>query len=120
MRYLLSLVALAGFLPSLAWISPATAQTSRPAASPTLAQAERMSVELKQGMSLEEVQKLLGKPRRTSLKNNGGSATPLSQGTLQWNYSWPSSSVSPASLQVDFVAKTPEQWYVNSWEWGTY
>ena len=120
-RYsVLSLVVLAGFLPALAWIGPAGAQTARPVASQTLAQAERTSVDLKQGMTLDEVQKMLGKPRRTALKSHGGSTTPMSQGNLQWTYIWPSASSSPASLQIDFVAKTPEQWYVNSWEWGTY
>jgi hypothetical protein len=42
------------------------------------------------------------------------------KGNLQWTYSWTSSSSSPSNLQIDFVAKAPEQWYVNSWEWGTY
>jgi hypothetical protein len=68
-------------------------------------------------MSIEDVQALLGKPRRTSLKNNGGSASP--QGTLQWIYNW--SGVSPLnSLLIQFSSKTPNAWYVNSWEWANY
>lgn len=98
-------------------ISPASAQTSRPAAGVSLAQAERNSVELKQGMSVEEVQKLLGKPRRTALKNNGGSMN--AQGALQWMYTW-TGSPTQGTLQVEFAAKAPEQWYVNSWEWSAY
>jgi hypothetical protein len=74
MRRLPTLVFLAALLPSLAWIAPAGAQPSRPGANPSLAQAERNAVELKQGMTLEEVQKLLGKPKRTALRNTGSSA----------------------------------------------
>src|SRR5688572_18078141 len=103
MRSLLTVVVFASFLWPLAWIGPAGAQTARPVAGQSLAQAERMSIDLKQGMTADDVQKLLGKPRRTTLKNNGGSATPLSQGTLQWMYTWAGSS-SPASLSIDFVA----------------
>jgi hypothetical protein len=103
----------------LPWTLSANAQSMRPASTVTLAQAERNAVELKQGMSLEEVQKLLGKPRRTALKNNGSSTNAISQGTLQWSYSW-TGSPSQGTLHVEFAAKAPEQWYVNSWEWATY
>jgi hypothetical protein len=119
MRRLPTLLFLAALLPSLAW-TPASAQASRPAANVSLAQAERNAVELKQGMSLEQVQTLLGKPRRTALKSNGSFSTSApSQGTLQWTYTWTGSS-SQASLHIQFASKTPEEWYVNSWEWGTY
>ena len=78
-----------------------------------------MAADLKQGMSIDDVQGLLGKPRRTALKNNsGGSAG--AQGTLQWTYNWTGSSSSPGNLRVDFVSKTPNAWYVNSWEWANY
>lgn len=113
------LVFLAAFLLSLTWISPARAQTARPAADLTLAQAERNAVHLKQGMSVEEVQRLLGKPRRTALKSNGSFTNAPWQGTLKWTYSW-AGTPSPGSLQVEFAATTPEAWYVNSWEWTTY
>jgi hypothetical protein len=106
-------------LPSFIWVSPAGAQASHPAAVLTLAQAERVAVDLKQGMSAEEVLKLLGKPQRTSLKSDGGLPNAASQGTLQWTYSWTSSSTQ-GSLRVAFAAKTPDQWYVNSWDWVTY
>ena len=53
-----------------------------PGASASFAQTERNSVELKQGMTLEEVQKLLGKPKRTALRNTGSSAGEPGQGTL--------------------------------------
>jgi hypothetical protein len=118
MRYLTRLFVVVVFLPSLAWTTPANAQTSRPAPAQTLSQAERMAVELKQGMTSDEVQKLLGKPRRTALRNNGGYSNAL-QGTLQWTYSWAGTSTSPASLTIEFVAKMSEQWYVSSWDWGT-
>jgi hypothetical protein len=109
------LLLLAALPASLAWSPPAAAQTSRPAAALSAAQAERKSVELKQGMSLEDVEGLLGKPRRTALKN-GGSAG----GSLQWTYSWTGGASSQGALNVLFVAKTPEQWYLSGWEWSTY
>ena len=82
-----------------------------------------MATDLKQGMSVEEVQTLLGKPRRTALRNNGSSTSAPWQGTLQWTYTWtagPGASSSESRLNVVFVAKAPDQWYVNSWEWVTY
>jgi hypothetical protein len=85
----------------------------------TYVQAERRAVDLKQGMTLDEVQKLLGKPRRTALKSAGYSSTD-SQGTLQWTYTWTSASQSERNLQVTFVSKLPEQWLVNGWDWSGY
>ena len=119
-RTLLVLVFAAALWPSLAWISPAAAQASRPAAALSFAQAERNAVELRQGMSADEVQKLLGTPRRTALKTNGNLVTTPWQGTLQWTYSWPGAASSPGSLNVVFAAMAPEKWYVNSWEWSSY
>jgi hypothetical protein len=115
----IALVLSLALLPSLLWVSPASAQAVRPVAVLGLAQAERMAVDLKQGMSSEEVQQLLGKPQRTALKANGGSSGTPSQGILQWTYSWGGSSA-PGNLHIEFVAKTPDQWYVNGWEWSTY
>jgi hypothetical protein len=112
----IALVLLSAMLPSFLWLSPAAAQPSAPL---SLAQAEKVAVDLKQGMSAEEVQNLLGKPLRTALKSNGGSASAPSQGTLQWMYSWTGSSAA-GNLHIEFVAKTADQWYVNSWEWTTY
>ena len=100
---------------------PAAAQAARAGTYPNLVQAERNAVELKQGMKLEEVEKLLGKPKRTAFKNTGSSATGSSagepsQGTLQWSYVW----TQERTLHVVFTARTPEQWTVNSWDWSTY
>lgn len=122
MRRLPTSVFLAALLVSLAWISPAGAQPTDPAAKPSLAQVERKAADLKQGMSVEEVQTLLGKPRRTALRTNGFSTNAPWQGTLQWTYTWTGSgaSSSEGSLHVVFAAKAPEQWYVNSWEWVSY
>ncbi len=96
----------------------ALAQAARPAAAPSLAQAERNAVELKQGMSMEEDRTLLGKPRRTALR-----AGVQGPGVLQWTYFWsgpaPSSS-SERSLQIEFAAKGPEEWTVSSWGWSSY
>jgi|SRR5688572_10713791 len=103
---------LAVLLPALAWMPAAGAQAPRAA----LAQAERNAVELRHGMTLEEVQKLLGKPSRTALKNAGGFATEPSHGALHWTYAWRPDR----TLNVVFAAKAPEQWYVNSWDWFTY
>jgi len=105
------LIALAVLAP---WTLPAGAQASRPTANAGLARAERNAIELKQGMSAEDVEKLLGKPRRTALKSNGSSP-----GTLQWTYAWADSSQS--SLRVEFAAtKTPAEWSVTSWDWANY
>ena len=112
-------VLIAALLPASQWISPALAQSSRPVATATFAQAERNAVDLKQGMSVDDVERLLGKPRRTALKSNGNSLNATYPGTLQWTYNWTSAS-SPSILQVEFAAKTPEAWYVNSWEWVKY
>ena len=122
----ITLVLSLAMLPSFLWFSPAGAQALHPLAALSLAQAERVAVDLKQGMSAEEVEKLLGRPQRTALKGNSGLPNAASQGTLQWNYSWTGSpaagNLSPAAgnLRIDFVAKTPDQWYVNGWEWGSY
>jgi hypothetical protein len=116
MKPLSTLFFIATLLP-LAWIAPAAAEPSRSPSNMSLAQVERMAVDLKQGMSLDEVQRMLGKPRRTALRNDGASQG-ASPGTLQWTYTW--GSVSQASLQVEFSAKTAEQWTVNSWQWATY
>src|SRR5437868_8438019 len=106
MRRMPILVFLAAFLPSLAWLAPANAQAGGATASQKRAQAERNAVDLKQGMTIEEVQQLLGKPQRTALRSNG----------LQWTYVWNSagmSSSSERSLSVDFGAKAADQWLVN-------
>ena len=81
---------------------------------------ERNAVELRQGMTPEEVQKLLGKPRRTALRVDAGYGGSVSQGTLQWTYVWggaKGTSSSERTLQVDFSGKTAGQWTVNGWAW---
>jgi len=123
MRRTPTLILLAAFLPSLAWLAPASAQSSASGAAPSRAQAERNAVELKQGMTPDEVRELLGKPRRTALRGNGGSASAASQGTLQWTYVWTGSTASSSSersLQIEFAAKAADQWNVNSWGWSSY
>jgi hypothetical protein len=85
--------------------------------------SERNAVELRQGMTPEEVQKLLGKPRRTALRVDSGYAGSASQGTLQWTYIWGGargSSSSERTLQVDFAGKAAGQWAVNGWAWPSY
>jgi hypothetical protein len=116
MRPLTTLAFLAALFPSLACAAPAGAEASRPLENLSLAQAERQAADLKQGMSVEDVQALLGKPRRTALKSSGANAP----GTLQWTYNWAGASSTPGSLRIDFVSKTPNAWYVNSWEWSNY
>ena len=101
----------AAVLAALVWMTPAAAPPSPGSAGLSRAQTERVAVELKQGMTLEEVQGLLGKPRRTALKHGG---------TLQWTYSWVDNSSPRLSLQVVFAAKAPEQWFVDSWQWDDY
>jgi hypothetical protein len=111
-----TLAFLAALFTAPAWLPPAGAQPSRPGADRDFARAERNSVELKQGMTLEEVEKLLGKPKRTALKHASSSVSEPWQGTLQWTYAW----ASQRSLHVVFAAKAPQQWYVNSWDWSDY
>ena len=99
---------------------PASAQVSRSDPNLSLTQAERVSSDLKQGMTVDEVQKLFGKPQRTGLKSDDIlTAGSPSKGTLQWTYSWTSAASSVRSLRVDFIAKSLEDWQVNSWEWQT-
>jgi hypothetical protein len=87
----------------------------------TLGQAERHAIDLKQGMTPDEVQKLLGKPNRTALKASGyGAAAESPQGTLHWTYTWSSPSQSARNLQVTFISKSPDQWLVNAWDWSNY
>jgi hypothetical protein len=117
---LAALLFIAALSPSLAWGQRAAAQASGATATLSAAQAERNAVDLRQGMSLEEVQRLLGKPRRTALKTSGNSAAAPGQGTLQWTYSWPGANSTPGSLHVVFGAVAPEKWLVNSWEWSSY
>jgi hypothetical protein len=117
MNHLRVLFFLVALLPSFTWAAPASVESPRLPENLNFGEAERRAVDLRQGMSIEDVHALLGKPRRTMLKNNGGSASP--QGTLQWTYNWAGSSP-PASLRVDFASKTPNTWYVNSWEWSNY
>jgi hypothetical protein len=123
MKQIRSLAFLAASLLVPPWISTATAQTPHPDVTLTLAQAERVAVDLRQGMTVDEVQKLLGKPRRTALKSDGYSPNAPSKGTLQWSYSWSSASAQGSiqgNLRVEFVSKAQEEWYVNSWEWVSY
>ena len=104
-------------LATFAWLAPASAQA--PGATPKRAQAERNAVDLKQGMTIDEVQKLLGKPQRTTLRTNGSASSISGQGSLQWTYVWTSASTQ-GTLQVEFAAKAPEASYVDSWEWRNY
>jgi hypothetical protein len=94
------------------------AQQARAEMPLTLAQAERNAADLHRGMSPEDVRKLLGKPRRTGLKDDGVSGA-TSQGALRWTYVWTGGS-GPGTLNVDFVADAPEQWQVRGWEWSSY
>jgi hypothetical protein len=116
----LLIAAIAGML---GWFSPAAAQGARAVQSASRVQAERAAVDLRQGMTPEEVRELLGKPWRTALSTNGGAANMPSQGTLRWTYTWigsASSSSSERSLNIDFSAKAAEQWAVSGWNWSTY
>ena len=115
MRFLLLVMLVAVLLAASGWLSPARAQAKRAVAGASGAVLERAAVGLKQGMSLEEVQQLLGRPWRTALASNGSS------GTLRWTYTWPSSTaMGERNLNIEFAAKAPEQWNVSGWSWSTY
>ena len=98
------------------------AQSTQPEQNLTLAQAELRAVELKPGMTLQEVQNLLGKPKRTALKTLSHESTPeLWQSALQWTYAWSGPTRSDRSLEVVFSSnKAPERWLVQSWNWAGY
>ena len=117
MRYLLLAMLVAVLLAASGWFSHAGAQAKRPQAGASVAAAERAAVDLRQGMSLEEVQQLLGKPWRTALSGTGPSGA---QGTLRWTYTWSATAVSERNLNIDFAAKVPQQWSVSGWNWSTY
>lgn len=120
MRILLLALLIAAVLGMLSWFSSAGAQAPRAATSASRVQAERAAVDLRQGMTPEEVLKLLGKPWRTALAGNGGAP---GQGTLRWTYTWigsPPSTSSERVLTVEFSAKAADQWLVSGWNWGAY
>jgi hypothetical protein len=98
---------------------PAHALAQAPRQPAAVGAAERNAVELKRGMTPEEVQTLLGKPRRTALRADPGYAGASPQGTLQWTYIWGSSNASSPerTLQVDFAGKGAGEWAVNGWAW---
>ena len=104
---------------SLADLPLASAQATRAAPDLTLTQAERSAIELKQGMSADEVRALLGKPRRTELRSQGSSSNTTNQGILQWTYTW-TGSHSPASLHIQFSAGMRDAWSVNAWNWTAF
>jgi outer membrane protein assembly factor BamE (lipoprotein component of BamABCDE complex) len=115
MRLLLRMLLIAALLAASGCFSHASAQAKREVAGSTGALSERAAIDLRQGMSLEEVQQLLGKPWRTALSGGGSS------GTLRWIYIWPRSmSLAERNLNIDFAAKVPEQWSVSGWSWSTY
>ena len=114
MRYVLLASLAAALLTMAGWFPPAGAQAKRAVAGASGAASERAAVDLRQGMSLEEVRQLLGKPWRTALTSG-------TSGTLRWTYTWGSSgSAAERNLNIDFAAKAPEQWAVSAWNWSTY
>src|ERR1051326_2174596 len=85
----------------------------------SLPQAERRAVDLKKGMTLEEVQQLLGKPKRTSLRADPQvAAGEAAVDMLRWTYSWSGASHPERTLQVVFASPFPDRWLVKSWDWS--
>jgi hypothetical protein len=120
MKLLLLAMLVAVLLAASGWFSHAVAQGARAVPAASRVASERAAVDLRHGMSLEEVKQLLGKPWRTALTSNAGASTP-SQGTLRWTYTWMGSgSITERSLNIDFNAKAPEQWAVSGWSWSGY
>jgi hypothetical protein len=111
----------ASILCCLLWSATGASAQSGAAKTLRLPQAERLAIELRQGMTAQEVEKLLGKPRRTTLKADGYSGSrEASSGTLQWTYSWSGASEPQRTLQVTFASSAPERWLVSSWDWAGY
>ena len=118
LRFLLLMLLLAVLIAIAGWPAHGVAQAAG-ASGTSRALAERAAVDLRQGMTPEEVRELLGRPWRTALSGNGGSGG----GTLRWTYAWtgsPSSSSSERILNVDFNAATAEQWSVSGWSWSSF
>ena len=116
LRFVLLMLLLAVLIAIAGLPSRALGQAARPAGA-SRAVAERAAVDLRQGMTTDEVRELLGKPWRTALTGDS------SAGTLRWTYTWagaPSSSSSERMLNVDFTAKKAEQWSVSGWNWSSY
>lgn len=104
----------------LACTTPARAERPDGRTNMTLGNAERQAIALKQGMSSEDVERLLGKPKRTSLKQASRGSADASQGSLQWTYTWRDTSERGDTLQVVFTRKAAGDWLVESWEWNPY
>lgn len=105
-------------LAGLALPQPASAQPSRAQVALDLGQAERSAADLRRGMTPDDVRRLLGKPKRTELKDDGVRSS-ASQGALRWTYVWSGTS-GPGTLHVDFASDSPEQWRVSAWDWSSY
>jgi len=121
MKKLLAISLVAALLATTDSVSLVQAQGARAGPGGSRAAAERAAVDLRHGMTLDQVQQLLGKPWRTTLSGNGGTANVPWQGTLRWTYNWNTSgSASERSLNIDFNAKTAEQWSVSGWHWSGY
>jgi hypothetical protein len=117
---ILRLLLLVGvLLPATGGFSHAAAQGARAVPTASRAAAERAAVDLRHGMTLGEVQRLLGKPWRTALTSSAGSRA-SSQGTLRWTYIWIASPSMERSLNIDFDATAPEGWTVSGWSWSSY
>ncbi|HET9651530.1 MAG TPA: hypothetical protein VFP36_05040 [Usitatibacter sp.] len=101
-----------------AYAQPASSQQRHAQPVLSLAQAERSAAQLHRGMTSDDVRGLLGKPKRTGLREDGV-RNAASQGALRWTYVWNDTS-GPATLHVDFVSDLPEQWHVHGWEWSSY
>ena len=121
-RIVLLALLLAGVLALVGWVTPAGAQDTSALKRPSRTQAASASVELKQGMTPPEVQKLLGKPWRTALSGSDSAAETPPRGTLRWTYTWggSTSSSSERMLNVDFNARAAGEWTVSGWNWSAY
>jgi hypothetical protein len=83
---------------------------------------ERLSISLRQGMTADQVENLMGKPKRTALRASmgAGAASEGAQSSLLWTYSWAGASYNERNLLIVFVGKSPDQWTVSSWDWTGY
>ena len=102
----------------LATAVPVIAQRSDARPGMTLVKAERQSIELKQGMNPEEVERLLGKPKRTALKQGSSISVDAPQGSLEWSYVWADTTQRDSTLQVVFSRKPSAPGLVESWSWN--
>ncbi|HTP60903.1 MAG TPA: hypothetical protein VMJ14_02360 [Burkholderiales bacterium] len=119
MRLIRTRATVAALLFLLSSGAPAAALPAHPASPLSLSRAEQLSVDLKQGMTMEEVDGLLGEPTRTAFKSPDYDVNSTNvPRTMQWIYEWTTPSQMNQSFQLIFTKKPHGQWSLDGWAWA--